>query len=211
MKLSHASRLLGLVGIGFLGLAVGHLLNLPDNPVTTGVHASYQGYETVEDLRQGSDAVIRGLVRDSGKPFLDYGLPADEDSRVEGRAVPMRMFSVLVTGPDNSGLPSNQTIQVAVTDADQLGLIGGADLTEGDDVFLFLEAIDNSLFRVAGVDGGVFYVVVGGRQGVFRESTNGEWQQDPDPHLAGEGDETSQDNAYRLRVPLKGLEDASKK
>ncbi len=50
-------------------------------------------------------------------------------------------------------------------------------------MYLFLEELDNSVFKLAEVDSGPFFVVVGGRQGVFRETTDDLWQQDTDPDL----------------------------
>lgn len=93
----------------------------------------------------------------------------------------MRLFSVQVSFPD-TGNQAKEHLQVAVTDADQIPLAGDANLTKGDDVFIFLERLDNSDFGIANVTGEFFYVVVGGRQGVLRESSPGVWEQPRDPH-----------------------------
>lgn len=86
--------------------------------------------------------------------------------------------------------------------SEQLGLTGDANLTKGDEVYLSRGG-RHSLSKVAEVDSDSFFAVVGGRQGVFRESTNDLWQQDTDP---GFNVSAVQDPLYAARLTLDGDE-----
>lgn len=42
----------------------------------------------------------------------------------------------------------SKAIEVAITDVEALGVSGDAQLSDGDEVFLFLEELDNSVFKI---------------------------------------------------------------
>jgi hypothetical protein len=184
---SLAIRLVGIVAIGLLGFGLGQIAEAPADDNVPSAFAAYPRYEELNDLTEASDVVVRVLIEDAGTPFLDYGAPTKEDPTRKGDAIAMRLFSARVLGPDGSESVADQAIEIAVTDADVLGISGDAHLNKGDEVYLFLEELDNATFKLEEVKDGRFFVVVGGRQGVFRASAD-QWAQDADPHTVDEDD-----------------------
>jgi hypothetical protein len=201
---SWVTRVLAVAALVAVGLGLG--LNLHQGPVAA--HATYPEYRTVTALASASDLVVRGLVQGPGVPFLDYGADDDAVRSDKASAVPMRLFNVEILGPSQSSVPGGSVIQVAVTDSIEGGISGDAELRNGDDVFLFLESLNGTRLDPGLVVGESFYVVVGGHQGTFRQSSDDTWEQEHDPYLLQTFDTQEGSPAQSMRVQLGELENA---
>lgn len=184
-------RTIGIFATALIGLSLGVWVSpkLGSRPQSI-FWASYPKYDAVDDLMRASDLVVRGIVLDPGTPYIEYGRHSADDPMVEGDGVPMRLFNVQLLNPDGGEQTVARVVQVATLDVDDAVAPGSPRLNQVEEVFLYLAEVDNKTYPVDLVENDSYYVVIGGRQGVFRSRGGGLWSQDPELGWAQEGGET---------------------
>ncbi|MCP4958735.1 MAG: hypothetical protein GY925_05625 [Actinomycetia bacterium] len=140
------------------GLLAGLASASPNStPVRQVAYASYEDFETVGELREEADLVVRGTVLDDGVRFIDFGRKGEPEALAANDGIGMRMVELeLAASADEGQLASGRaalsTLHVAFTDVGLDGLSSDATLREGDEVVLVLERIDAAEFELSGVD-----------------------------------------------------------
>lgn len=145
--------------------------------------ASYPEFPGIGDLARSSDAIVRGQVIGNGEPFIDRGLaPGAAVRQNDDPGVAMRAYTVQVTAVSGAAAEA-PLLTVVALDPEVFGTASGdAVLSDGEDLFLFLERSEGAT-ALNLLDVPAAFSVIGGRQGVYRNAGDGMWRRDLDPHI----------------------------